>query len=134
MYFCVCLCLSVVLEACYACFSSSVFICVFFDCKCKSLNRLGENKHKHRETNIKQKSFENQHKTTRNTGYPAHEPPRIYIVYLFAQVRGLDILYLCCLLRFFSKLFCFFLFCMFSPSRFKLLHLQSNNTHIKETT
>ena len=37
------------------CFPSSFYVClmflyVFFDCKCKSLKRLGENKQKHKET------------------------------------------------------------------------------------
>ena len=56
---------------------------------------------------------------------------------LFAEVRGLDILYSFCLFinMFFFELFCCFYvslcFFLFSPSLFKLLHLQSNKTHIK---
>ena len=54
-----------------------VFICVVFDCKCKSLKRLGENITKQKETlkQTKEKLKEKQQKN-RNTGYPAHEPPR----------------------------------------------------------
>ena len=37
-----------------------------------------------------------QHKNNRNTRYPAHEPPRINRTKLFAEVRGLDILYFYC--------------------------------------
>ena len=66
------------LEAVYVVFGR--YMC-FFDCKCKSLNRLGEHikttQTKHKET-ITQKSFE-KNITNRNTGYPAHEPPRINI-------------------------------------------------------
>ena len=54
-----------------------VVICVLFDCKCKSLKRLGENittTEINRTTNrTTQKKTEN----NRNTVYPAHEPPRI---------------------------------------------------------
>ena len=72
-----------------------------------------------------------------NTGYPAHEPLRITIWYIFAEVRGLDILYFCVSCCFFSRSFYVLLllfvmlFCMFSPSLFKLLHLQSKKSHIK---
>ena len=50
-----------------------VVICVVFDCKCKSLKRLGENitnrkKHKQKHTNSK-KNIKH-----RNTGYPALDP------------------------------------------------------------
>ena len=55
----------------------------------------------------------------------------------FAEVRGLEIMYLCVFLfflEFFLLFVCFFLFFfyfVFSPSLFKLLHLQSKQTHIK---
>ena len=42
-----------------------------FDCTCKNLNRLGEKRTKHKET----EKLREKHKN-RNTGYPAHEPPR----------------------------------------------------------
>ena len=48
----------------------------FFDCKCKSLKRLGENI-KQTERYIKQTTdkLKEKHKNKhRNTGYPAHEP------------------------------------------------------------
>ena len=123
-----------------------VLMCVFVDCKCKSLDRLGENINKKTERNITNTTEklreENILNKKRNTGYPAHVPPRrniwyiyIYIyIYIFAEVRGLDILYFCFVVLF-SKLFCFvnvsFWLCfMFSPSLFKLLHLQSNK-HIQ---
>ena len=49
---------------------------------------------------------------------------------LFAEVRGLEILYFCfvCFSVSFYVVCLFFIF-MFSPSLFKLLHLQSNNTY-----
>ena len=49
-----------------------------------------------------------------------------FFCFRFAEVRGLDILYFCCFYVFsrsFSVSLCFF---MFSPSLFKLLHVQSN--------
>ena len=61
------------------------------------------------------KSFEKNNNI--NSGYPAHEPPRmnklyIYIyIFFFAEVRGLDILYFC--LRFFLEAFLLFV-CLFS--------------------
>ena len=83
----------------------------FFDCKCKSLNRLGEHiKQNMKNINKTEKLREKQQ--IRNTGYPAHEPPRTSIIYLSAEVRGLDILYFgfSC---FFSKLFGLSFFCSF---------------------
>ena len=52
-----------------------VVICACFDCKCKSLNRLGENNKKQK----KQKKLREKHKKNINIGYPALEPPRINI-------------------------------------------------------
>ena len=60
-----------VLFCCYMC---------FFDCNCKSLNRLGESITK-TQTN---RTTSRKHKNNRNTRYPAHEPPRIYIyIYIY---------------------------------------------------
>ena len=73
-----------------------------FGCKCKRFKRLGENKQNRTNTEITQKSFEKHITNNRNTGYPAQDPTaNIYIIYLFAEVRGLDILYLCFLFSFF---------------------------------
>ena len=48
----------------------------FFDCKCKSLKRLGENR-KTTERNInKKQNNSKENSKNRNTGFPAHEPLR----------------------------------------------------------
>ena len=72
---------------CFCCFRL-VFVCCLvccytclFDCKCKSLKRLGENK---QEVKSFEKNMYLQKRKNRNTLYPAHEPPRINIIYLFA--------------------------------------------------
>ena len=51
-----------------------MFVCVFFDCKCKSFKRQGENTTTNRK---KQKTKDNNSKKNRNkrtTGYPALDP------------------------------------------------------------
>ena len=49
-----------------------------FDCKCKSLKRLGENIKNNRKKHKQTEQLKEKHKQkNRNTGYPAHEPPRI---------------------------------------------------------
>ena len=55
----------------------NVFVYVFFDCKCTNLKRLDENnKTKQKETK-QTTQLKEKHKTNnRNTGFPAHEPPR----------------------------------------------------------
>ena len=96
----VCLVCFVFSRSCLCCF---LFVYVFFDCKCKSLNRLGENivwlnkkktERNRNKTEMEQTSFE-KNKKNRNTGYPALDPTAkiyiyIYIWYIFAEVRGLD--------------------------------------------
>ena len=65
------------------------------------------------------------------TGYPAHEPTANKSHKIFAEVRGLDILYFCLLCvssscsSSCSVSFCFFTFLLFSPSLFQFVHLQS---------
>ena len=64
------------------------YICVF-DCKCKSLKRLGENiqnikKHKQNKQNNSKENIQQ----NRNTGYPAHEPPRINQTFLSRRFVG----------------------------------------------
>ena len=60
-----------------------VVICVCFDCKCKSLKRLGENINTNK---TKNRQLREQHKKeNRTTGYPAHEPPRIYVSYIYSR-------------------------------------------------
>ena len=60
-----------------------VVICVCFDCKCKNLKRLGENINTNK---TKNRQLREQHKKeNRTTGYPAHEPPRIYVSYIYSR-------------------------------------------------
>ena len=47
----------------------------FFDCKCKSLKRLGENKNNRKKHKQKHENSK-ENRQNRNTGFPAHEPPR----------------------------------------------------------
>ena len=72
-----------------------LFLYEFFDCKCKSLKRLGENiKQTNRETETQQ----NNSKKNRKTQKYRISSPRTSannLCDLFAEVRGLDILYLC---------------------------------------
>ena len=80
-------------------------------------------------TKTKQK-LNNSKKHIKTTEISQPEPERYLF---FAEVRGLEILYVCCVC--FSSscyVLCMFVYvcCMFSPSIFKLLHLQSNTTHI----
>ena len=110
-----------------------VYMCVF-DCRCKHIKRLGE--HSSRQNNTEQTTEKlrehSQHKYIEkhmnngiHTRYPAHECD----IYLFESGRGLAILYFCCLCvsRSFSVVFSvLFCLCLFSPSLFKQLHLQSN--------
>ena len=87
-------------------FCLNVVISVCFDCKCKSFKRLSENRKATKQHINTTETLREKHiKQNINTGYPAHEPPRINITYLFAEVRGLDILYFYCVVVF-SKLFC----------------------------
>ena len=77
--------------------------------------------------------LEGKHKKNRNTWFPAHEPPRINRTnYSRRFVGWKSCIYICSVfLRVVLCFFCFFLlFFLFSPSRFKLLHLQSKK-HIK---
>ena len=107
-----------------------VFIC-FFDCKCESLNRLGENR-KARNRNTTEKLREKQN--NRNTGYPAHEPPsrNLRDIYSRRFVGWISCISVFCFSGSFSVCVCFivsFLRKMYSHSLFKLLYLQWENTH-----
>ena len=88
------------------------YLC-FFDCKCKSLKRLGENR-KQTETNRKTtEQLEGKQKTNRNTGYPAHEPPRkINISKGLAGRFLLFFVLFVVFLRVDSVVFCFYM-CLF---------------------
>ena len=73
-----------------------VFMCVCFDCTCKSLRRLGENK-----KNKKKSKNNNDKKQKYLISSPKNSATKMCD--LFAEVRGLDILYLCCLFCFSSS-------------------------------
>ena len=67
-------------------FYFGLFLYVFFDCKCTSLNRLGKNINKqNKKQKQNRKASRKTFKHNINTGYPAHEPPRIYIIYLLER-------------------------------------------------
>ena len=95
------------------CFSRNC-LCVFsfymslFDCKCKSLNRLGENRNKQKQTERnrnKTEKLREKQKNNKNTGYPALDPT----ANKYLSGSGWEIMYFCFLcLMFFSKLFMFF--------------------------
>ena len=81
----------------FVCFVLCLFCCYMclFDCKCNNLKRLGEN-NKHRKKQNKQQknskeSISTKHKyrisSPRTSANKSHK--------LFAEVRGLDILYFC---------------------------------------
>ena len=96
-----------------------LFWCVFFDCKCKRLNRLGEN-------------IQTQHNQKTDIHY---FPAGTWDIFIIGRVEGwISCIYvfLCfCLEAFLLYLcsFCDVFVCMFSPSLFQLLHLQSTKTH-----
>ena len=117
-----------------------VFIVCFymclFDCKCKNLKRLGENR-QNTERN-RNKHIKHQRKTEkqRNTRYPAHEPPRIFCAIYSRRFVG----WIYCI----SVYFCFFfeLLCFLFYSvvfRFRLVFLSfciynRTQTHINTKT
>ena len=98
-----------------------LFYMCFFDCKCKSLKRLGENikkndrkKHKqNRTTKGKQKNI--------NTGYPAHEPPRINRTNYSRRFVGW--IYCIYVFMFSFELFLFFCYVSFCLFCFRLVFL-----------
>ena len=141
MFFFCMFCVYVFLRVVYVVY---VFICVVFDCKCKSLKRLGEHITKqtaiNKQHNIKENS-KNNIKQHRNTGFPAHKPPRINLTNYsrrFVGWKSCCFMFVVCSMLFLELLcvvyvsLCFCVMC--SPSLFKRLHLQSNNTykHIKQ--
>ena len=105
------------------------------------MQKLKKTRRKHKQTERNrhktEKQLEGKLKTNRNTGYPAHEPPRINRTNYSRRFVG----WISCISGFcfmFSfEFFCFVYvyFCLFrfSPSLFKLLQLQSKKTHIKTT-
>ena len=147
MFFCLCVMLFMFFKLFFSklCMLCLLLLCMLFDCKCKSLNRLGENiKQKHKEIEHKHKSFE---KNRKQQKYRISSPRTsaniciyiyIYIIYLFAEVRGLDILYFCFCFMFFSKRLCFCCsvsLCFFIC--FRLVYLRfciyNRNTYTKES-
>ena len=99
----------------FFCFSLScsvflrVFICVLFDCKCKSLKRLGENiKQQQKETEKQQNNFK-KNINNRNTGYPALDPT----ANKYISGSGLDISVVVLLFVCFSVVFLFFILNVF---------------------
>ena len=119
-----------------------VFTCVVVDCKCKSLKRLGEHIHK-TERNITNnlKRLKEKHKNKQKYRISSPRPPRINRINHSRRFVGWKSCISVCFMFFFEFLccfyvsFCFFLFLsvsfclcfLFSPSLFKLLHLQSKN-------
>ena len=95
----------------FSCFKC-VYMCLF-DCKCKNLNRLGENiKQKQHRQNIHntEKLREKQHKTHINTGYPAQDPTaNIYHIFIRGGSWAGYPVFLCllCFSRSFSVSFMF---------------------------
>ena len=98
-----------------------IYICLF-DCKCNNLNRLGENittnrkKHNKQKNNSKKNKQQHRYRISspRTSANKSHK--------IFAEVRGLDILYF--LLFFFELLyvlFSFFFFFSFFSSCFRLV-------------
>ena len=94
-------------------FSFEFFCCLcfcmcLFDCKCKSLKRLGENitnrkKHKNNRKQLNKKK-------NRNTVFPAHEPPRIIrVIYSWRFVGWIYCIFL--VLWVFLLFLCFFVLC-----------------------
>ena len=91
----------------------SLFVCLytcFFDCRCKRLNRLGENKHNNKNIKASRKTLKT--KQTEIQDIQPRTRPRINVIDLFAEVRGLDILYLCffCVFMFFVLEDCIYIY------------------------
>ena len=102
-----------------------VYICCF-DCKCKSLKRLGENTKTNRKKHNQHNNSKNNICKTKTQKYRISSPRTSANKShkLFAEVRGLEILYLCCFcLLCFIYIYiyiyicvsssCFVLFCVF---------------------
>ena len=101
--------------------------------KTRRKQKNNRNKHKHKQNSSKKTDKNNQKyriSSPRTSANKSHQ--------IFAEVRGLDIVYFCFFSFFLFKM-CFFEYFvfflqMFSPSLFKLLHLQSNNTYKNRKT
>ena len=76
-------------------FLCCLFVCVFFDCKCKSLKKTRrKQKNKHKETeNTQNNSKKNRKQQKYRISSPRTSANKSHK--LFAEVRGLDILYFC---------------------------------------
>ena len=120
-------------------FTCLLCVCVcFVDCKCKRLNRLGENiKNKTLTTTLtrtNRKASRKKHKTEIQDIQPTNLREYISYIYSWRFVGWIS-----CMSVLFVYVFleaCLFYCCLclcvilFSPSLFKLLHLQSNKTHM----
>ena len=102
--------------------------------KLKTTRRKQNKQQKETEQTTFKQTLRKQQNKNRNTEYPAHEPPRIICaIYSRRFVGWISYIYVFCFKCFslsFSVCFMFISCLMFSPSLFKLLHLQSTNTHI----
>ena len=107
-----------------------VCICVFFDCKCKSLKRLGEyikkNRKKHKQT--QNNSKKNRNNKNINTVFPAHELPRNINISKGLAGRFLFLFYV--FLRVF--LFCLLFICVFVDCKCKSLKILGENINKTE--
>ena len=83
---------------CYSCYVLFVCICVFFDCKCNSLKRQGEHMkpQQHKETYNKTEQHSNKNNKQQKYMISSPRTSANNLFDLFAEVRGLDILYVVC--------------------------------------
>ena len=106
-----CFCRSLSLYVCFCCFCVFLFFytCIFA-CKCKSLKRLGEdiNKHKKKHKTQTEKLKEKQNKQKYRISSPRTSANKSHKI--FAEVRGLDILFFCLLLLFLEFVLFFVMF------------------------
>ena len=108
---------------CFPLSFSVVCVCMcFFDCKCKSLKRLGENIKTTERNRKTTEQLEEQHKQQQ---YRISSPRTSAnnLCDLFAEVRGLEILYFCCFLMFFFEYLCFVYVSFFFKKCFRLVFL-----------
>ena len=104
------------------------------------MQKLKKTRRKHK---TKQKETEKKHKNlkenkkNRNTGFPAHEPPRInrtnYSQSFVGWIFCISVFFCCSLSVSVVFMFLSVVF-LFSHSIFKLSHLQSKNTYNNKTT
>ena len=114
------------------------FLCVlcfymcFFDCKCKDLKRLGGN----RKTEQKQNRQTRRNTQNRNTGFPAHEPPRK--MNISKGLAGIFFVFFLFLIMFSFEFLCFlFLYVFFDckcKSSKRLGENKNNKKHNRNKT